>query len=632
MTKLHLSLLSFLVCGMPVYADSSFMAEGVDTSDLANSAQFYDSGKGYYWTDYYSSPGHDLVLQAVSDDSFQSLGDLVKYMPSECQGKLNAGGSYYNVIGGTPSLYSTAIGSLNKDSNLCWAHTSANVIQYWQGYYGMFYKGTQKLVDGLTYDRQYLSKYAGTQSLKIGMLMYDNWKNEGGFMQFGALWYMKGKDSISNAECTKRMTANSVNGGYFADWFTDAPSSYKTTEGYIGLSDIGQDFAKGMGYEQISGKWVQTVKGQIGSLTVTIENVGDHAITCYGFELDNQNNLKSITYANSDDSSFSLHTRSVSYDSRTGAFVLSTDNDQDGTNNNKWTLYSYEFIQTPDSLVKLRDAYDNSLTWTGNGWKSTKDNTSQSYTTGKSLLFDDSATSSVSNNTITAQISDQVEAPLVVVNNSEKTYEITTVGNGNISISEMLLKQGSGVATLTGVATTKINVQGGSLIFLGKTDGIHLEELIVSEDTSLSVYTNNSIGEGNQATITLGPSSLARFGMEAKLNANLVLNGTTLTLSNGGLILNANLTLYGGNFLDMLLGENTILMTGVNELFLGNEQIDQLLMGEIDASNYFDNLQQGHYSLCYQNSTLSLLQIPEPSSVILSLFALTGYCLRRQRK
>lgn len=230
------------------------------------------------------------------------------------------------------------------------------------------------------------------------------------------------------------VVTNSVNGGYFADWFTDAPSSYKTTEGYIGLSDIGQDFAKGMGYEQISGKWVQTVKGQIGSLTVTIENVGDHAITCYDFELDDQNNLKSITYANSDDSSFSLHTRSVSYDSRTGAFVLSTDNDQDGTNNNKWTLYSYEFIQTPDSLVKLRDAYDNSLTWTGNGWKSTKDNTSQSYTTGKSLLFDDSATSSVSNNTITAQINDQVEAPLVVVNNSEKTYEITTVGNGNISI------------------------------------------------------------------------------------------------------------------------------------------------------------------------------------------------------
>lgn len=364
MNKITFSVFSLFLCGLVSYANTTFVAEGVNTSDLTASERFYDSGKGYYWNnDYYSGIGWNLLMQAYSDDSFQSLGDLVNYMPENCQGKLNAGSP-----GLVMGYANEAIAPLKKDTALCWAHASANVLQYWQSYYGMFSKNINTLPDGLTYDKQYLSQYGGTQSLKIVMHFYDNWQNTGGFLQFGALWYLQGKSAISEAECTKRLKDNAVDGGYFADWFTDGnPSSYAIVGSYTGSSDLGRAFAEGMGYEQINGEWVQTIKGQIGSLTVSISGVGDHAITCYGFELDEMGNLQSITYANSDDSSYALHTRTVSYDFNTQSFVLSTDNDEDGTNGNTWSLYSYEFISTPDSLIKLREAYDNALTWSGNG-------------------------------------------------------------------------------------------------------------------------------------------------------------------------------------------------------------------------------------------------------------------------
>lgn len=622
--------LSIFLCSSTAHANTAFMAEGVNTSDLTASERFYDSGKGYYWNSngYYSGIGWNLLMQAYNDDSFQSLGDLVSYMPENCQGKLNAGSP-----GLVISYADAAIAPLKQDSALCWAHTSANVLQYWQSYYGMFSKNTHKLPDGLTYGKQYLSSYAGTQSLKIGMLFYDNWKNEGGFMQFGALWYLQGKNAISEAECAKRMNTDAVDGGYFAEWFADgSPSSYQTTEGWsVSLSSIGRDFAEGMGYEQIDGKWVQTVKGQIGSLTVSISGVGDHAITCYGFELDEMNNIKSITYANSDDSSYALHTRSVSFDFNTQSFILSTDNDEDGTNGNTWTLYSYEFIRTPDSLVKLREAYDSALTWNGSEWQ-TNDGTAQQYSAGKSLVFDDTAAASAEGNTVKAEVRDQVTAPLMVIDNSEKDYEISTVSSGSISVSDMLLKMGSGIATVSGVDVAKLNIQSGNLILTGKADVTALTELIIADGASLSVSVNDSFSESDEATVTLGAGSLARFGIGATLNANLVLNGTELTLANGGLLLGSNLTLYGNNTLNTTLGETTVLMTGVDSLFLGDRQVFDLSAGTIDASAYFANLEEGSYSLCYHGTTLSLQQIPEPTSFATSLLASALLFSRRCRK
>lgn len=629
MNKIGLFGLTFFLCGLPAHAYSAFMAEGVNASNLAASERFYDSGKGVYWNrdGYYSGIGRALLMQAYTDDSFQSLGDLVSYMPENCQGKLNAGSP-----GLVISYADAAIAPLKQDSALCWAHTSANVLQYWQSYYGMFSKNTHKLPDGLTYDKQYLSSYAGTQSLKIGMHFYDNWDNIGGYLQYGALWYLQGKDALSGTGYANDLKADAAAGGYFADWFNEgAPTSFKTTNGYIGLSDIGRDFAEGMGYELINGEWVQTVKGQIGSLSVSIAGIGDHAITCYGFELDEAGNLASITYANSDDSSYALHTRSVAYNSSLQGFTLSTDNDEDGTGGNTWTLYSYEFIRTPDNLVKLREAYDSALRWNGSGWQ-TSNGTAQQYSAGDSLVFDDTAAASAEGNTIKAQVSDQVTAPLMVIDNSEKDYEISTVSSGSISVTDMLLKMGSGTATVSGVNATKLNIQGGSLILTGKEDALALTELIIGDGASLSVSVNDSLAVNDEATVTLGADSLARFGIGSSLNANLVLNGTELTLADGGLLLGSSLTLYGGNILDTTLGETTILMTGVDSLFLGNSQVFSLAAGTVDAADYFSNLEEGSYSLCYQGTTLSLQQIPEPSTVATTLLASALLLTRRRRK
>lgn len=45
-------------------------------------------------------------------------------------------------------------GSSYGDSLMCWAHTASNMIQYWQSYYGVFYKGNQQLPYGSDYTRE----------------------------------------------------------------------------------------------------------------------------------------------------------------------------------------------------------------------------------------------------------------------------------------------------------------------------------------------------------------------------------------------------------------------------------------------------------------------------------------------
>lgn len=220
----------------------------------------------------------------------------------------------------------------------------------------------------------------------------------------------------------------------------------------------------------------------------------------------------------------------------------------------------------------------------------------------------------------------------MVIDNSEKDYEISTVSSGSISVSDMLLKMGDGTAMVSGVNADKINIREGCLILIGKTDTLALTELIISDGASLSVSVNDSLAESDEATVTLGTGSLTRFGVGASLNANLVLNGTELTLADGGLLLGSSLTLYEGNILNASLGETTILMTGVDSLFLGEKQVFSLTTGTVDASAYFANLEEGTYSLCYQGTTLSLQQIPEPTSVATALLTSVLLLAHRRRK
>ncbi len=105
-------------------------------------------------------------------------------------------------------------GDYTGDSAMCWAHTSANMIQYWQSYYGVFYKGDASLPYGTDYERTISGAFssktiADPMRLNVYQAFYDGWRNSGGTIENGTNWYFTWQEA-----------------GYFKEYF--GAYDYKT--------------------------------------------------------------------------------------------------------------------------------------------------------------------------------------------------------------------------------------------------------------------------------------------------------------------------------------------------------------------------------------------------------------------
>ena len=340
-------------------ADSTYTAEGVNLSNITSSDRFYDNGKGYYWSNF-SKQVDQLYYQNTCDYTF--LGDLMTRVTPGARNRFD---------------------NLDNDSNTCWFNASANVIQYWQSYYGVFYKGSDILPYGYTYSKENHAALGGTQSLRIDMAFYDNWSNNGrqgqslgGSFDMAANWYFTGKVDRNKTEANKwSQHTGTNNGGYFSNYYSYMNSSYHGSfaNTWHDSKDLALELAKGFGYEVANNKiGQQQNKGQILYLGVRNNNTG-HALTCYGFTLNNNGELKYITVANSDDKAygtFNLYVKRAS----DGSFYLYTNEActqaWNAASNGKWKLTDFQYINTSPKLADMYNQYtdrDNPLVW--NGWK-----------------------------------------------------------------------------------------------------------------------------------------------------------------------------------------------------------------------------------------------------------------------
>jgi len=519
--SLHVLLLLAALAAQPLAYASSYLAEGVDAANLVNSSRFYDNGKGYYWSFYGLSNELDELYAKKGDVNF--IGDLADYLP----GKPAQGQSFSNYV----------YQHLGNDANTCWYNTSANVIQYWQSYYGVFYQGTDPLPYGHTYDKQYATQLGGTQSLKVDMFFYDNIPNVGGNFMIAADWYFQGKIIFEDT------TPHAIP-GYFNSYFANLSSADKKSRLASGLSTdyiVGELASHFGGHLDESGNFAKDTVGQIVSLGLTGRYVydssmtGGHAITCYGFET-LANDIIKLQVTNSDDLQYKLFDLYAKKGSD-GFFHLY----EDEACSKEWTYADYawyidEFdsVQTPQALKEMYAQYtdkDNAMVWNGqlDSWSGTYEAATTEELPTEATGWDVYASS---------------ESHKGFFHSFYDADRVTEFGdhatNTNVSVSGPV-SSGGIVISATQKDYVFSGVNGASIA----TGDIRLTGARKASFADVSISAAHvTVGSGSTATLSLGPgAALTAEGVQVSRLATFELNGGSASIASGGVTLDSGATL-----------------------------------------------------------------------------------------
>lgn len=283
---------------------AEFVVDGVNPNDIQHSTRFYDNGKGAYWTETYSTPYMGAKELYTETGNFSFMGELA--------GRINAPEKGISV---------NSFSNLTDDSDTCWYNVSANVLEYWQSTYGVFYNGSDSvgevkdLPTGLNYGKEICPTLGGTQSLKLGTYLYDNYMNAGGDMVYAASWYLMGDDFWGVYYDVMRTPHDAA--GYFADYYADyidygqdpVINKFNSSSRHDidGLSGVSTYVKQAFGTElQVDGSYSSGTPGSLLYFGISNDGVGGHALTCYGFKTGNDGNITSVYLTNSDDREYRL--------------------------------------------------------------------------------------------------------------------------------------------------------------------------------------------------------------------------------------------------------------------------------------------------------------------------------------
>lgn len=361
-----------------------------------------------------------MILSLCSGMAQGAVGDAVNgqagYVAEGVGGYYYEGEFSFSATSSTRFYDSTkgwvSTGNYAGDSAMCWAHTSANMIQYWQTYYGVFYKGSSPLPYGTDYTRTISGPFSGTtvadpMRLNVYQAFYDGWRNSGGTIENGTNWYFTWEDA-----------------GYFKEYFggydysTNTQPKTATITSVNDTAGLAAALLPAMGIsKQADGSYVQSEAGLIAHINIAydttnqagIATTANHTLTCYGFTLHDDGSIKSILYADSDDSTF---TQSISDNNKTPALTQVYVQEVDGklkmytdaectrqwklNTENDYYIGAVTQINTPEVLKKMLAEYSDSanetLYWNGESdtWKSRNatTNTLPDAATGWDVLID----------------------------------------------------------------------------------------------------------------------------------------------------------------------------------------------------------------------------------------------------
>lgn len=460
--KLHLplslrfALLACLALFPAAYA-STYVATGVNPDKITDSDRFYDNGLGVYWTAAGEQPFTGVQTLYGQTGSTEFLGSLNNYIPAG-------------------EFCSASFSGLSNDSKTSWLSTTANVIQYWQSYYGVFSQKASSMPYGYTYNPTYQPTLGGTQSTNLGMYFYDNWTNSGGDFAMAARWYLTNDHTFTNRgeDGVSELKDKNAAAGYFTPFFASHDASVVVTDPSDQEAlDAAVVAAFGLTATEKENEYRQAKPGQIAFLGIS-SGANSDALTCYGFETDANGNVKSLLLASATDAKYATTKLYVKEGENGARMRLYTDAActqlwQHGGASD-WYIDALSYIETPEVLVNMYNEYSSStLTWTGatstwtqeaddkalyilpdatSGWTAhagtgTKfaGDYAAYYTEGRDVLF-------TSTGAGTIELVGNIEPSRVTVNNAAGA-DYTFTGEGKLTGITALTKQGEGSLTIS---------------------------------------------------------------------------------------------------------------------------------------------------------------------------------------
>lgn len=388
-----------------------------------------------------------------------------------------------------------------------------------------------------------------------------------------ANWYLSGStEGIPSGGAWSRKIGDNK-GGYFDEYFPTVDSSYY--QGYViegwgsaSLEWFTEDVLKAMGCEYSNNTITCVTPGQIMSLGILSDAEQGHALTCYGFTLDNNGLLKSFLVANSDDTEYTTFELFVK-EAANEHFYLYTD--EECTSfwdfvDPSWYVADFSAVATSDKLKTMYAKYtdqDTPLTWNGEKTTWSEQDTGTAtlerlpvasdgwdvyavdgyyrsyYHEGRPVLFNDHAASG------TVGLDGALAAPKVTIDNSSKAYTFSGTEGATLDTPE-LVKSGTNTATFTGVDITAAQVKVGTgKLLLGQNASLEInggvEIKALGSESAAGVFSAN----GNQ-TYSLGNSSITIENAVVSYIANTAGTLSNL-LSNVKLVNNSTATLTENN-------------------------------------------------------------------------------------
>lgn len=606
-----------------------YVADGVDLNNLAISQRFFDSGKGVFWL--YGSTG-----TAGNDDGCKAFiaawkanaaahGGDVSNMDflgdwgtiGTTRGTIRQEGityaQQYGIDEYAVMLLSTATrygqGQITDDGDMCWAHSAANVIQYWESYYGIFYnRDAGELPLGFAVkDRETAAALNGIQSLRVTKWLYEHFENTGATTELAFRTYLS------------TYSAASESGNYFSPYWSNDYSCYRD---FIvrNLSSLTNAVFTLMGYTMKDGELVQNTAGQICSVSIFSDDGGGHAVTLYGFGLDSNGIVDSILLADSNGGTFGLSTYYLKEED--GGIALYEDAARttygaDG----RWMLRALDGINTPDTLKSMYQQYStNDLTWSGtlDTWKAdegTGDSALALPTTATGWVvpvnsttyeayFDASrnvAFTDEGNTGDPVTISGAVVCADLTITTTEKDYTFTadtSVFDSTLTVSS-LIKSGTQEATFSGLTLNSedTDVREGTLTLDTGTTLQNTDTITVRRGGNLSV---------NGGTVTTGTVEIQVGGIcsvsGTSDGSSNVIQANTITLDTGSelsfALTDANKMLPGL----ILIGESITLGQNITINIEGGSPTENQRYNLISFGQAYDSSWLSHF-VCY-NGTL----------------------------
>lgn len=539
------------------------------------------------------------------------------------------------------SYYSTA-----PDSLMCWAHSAANSIQYWQTYYGVFTK------DSIPYgSREGTTAWADkVTDLQVADTMRVYFKNVGEDFATATEWYMRGE--ITNANAMKIIGG----GGYYDEYYDSTQPYTKYDVKNAELSILTNAVFNAFGLEKNGNSYVQAEAGLIPLVGIAYQdaqgNEYGHSISCYAFTTDSNGNIDTLYLTDPDKVDGKMDLAYVGKDSE-GRLVLYSDASKTtplayDTKGNTWYIRNVWHLNTPevlqDMLAEYSDVENEAQVWNGGSsvWSIQEASTEELPTAatgwdvhvngesiaaqghdgyyhtydidGRAVEFGNHASDDKRNVSIVGKVS----ASSITVSASGYSFTAGSADAGIADGANMTIRSGASLESKLAIKLNNLTLEAGSTLKI--LDSIVVTGDFVASAAETSVYTT-------RATITPEVNLLSALDLREAdsitLQATVNMNGNYLYLSEG-----AKFYISQQNE-----GDEIAAFTNIGKLYLGDSMTESYI---INAEIYYAGSETPlEYLLVYnqQLGSLSFVNsIPEPTSATLSLLALTALVGRRRRK